>query len=67
MNQAIQLEVWDYINPEKDNVLTEPIYPVPLEDTDENPITLIQYKAQLHQYKRDSATWSRAKTNLASM
>jgi hypothetical protein len=41
LNQAIQLEVWDYINPEKDNVLTEPVYPVPLEDEDENPITLI--------------------------
>jgi hypothetical protein len=56
MNQAIQLEVWDYINPKKDNVLTEPIYPVPLEDADENLITLIQYKVQLYQYKWDSAT-----------
>jgi hypothetical protein len=64
--QAIQLRIWDYLDPTKDTVLTEPERPqVPA--TLDNALTEINFKLEIEEYRDQKAKYLRADANLAIM
>jgi hypothetical protein len=64
--QAIQLRIWDYLDPTKDTVLTEPECP-PVPATLDNALTEINFKLAIEEYRNQKARYLRADTNLTIM
>ena len=66
--QAMQLEVWEYLDPQSSKELTEPTQPsIPDVDSVLTNVQELIFKLNFEKYSRNHAAWLRAKSNLASI
>ena len=66
--QAMQLEVWEYLDPQSTKELTEPTQPsIPDGDSVLTNVQELIFKLNFEKYSRNHAAWLRAKSNLASI
>jgi hypothetical protein len=64
--QAIQLRIWDYLEPTKDTVVTEP-GPLQVPATLDNALIETNFKLEIEEYRDQKAKYLLADTNLAIM